>query len=134
MPENNEVPTQIRDFPYTPLASLMKGISGIFPVALAFFILGVFGYKEPLYTLLMTPRFSMAMAVVIGVVMAYRMLESMAFGMFTGRGLAGQYQSIWMPVRVALIGVLVLPMGSDKISLLSEILCWTLSLGDWAGK
>lgn len=134
MPENNEVPIQIKHYPYTPLASLMRGISGIFCVALAFFILGVFGYKEPLYTLLMTPRFSMVMTVVIGVIMAYRMLESMVFGMFTGRGLAGQYQSILMPLKVALIGVLVLPMGADKISLLSEILCWTLSLGDWAGK
>lgn len=105
----------------------MAGIA--LSLVLSFFILGLFGYKEPLLGLLLIPRFSMVLALITGLCMVLMIGSGIVGEMLSGEGVPTRYRSIWMPMK-AVIGIaLVLPMGQDNISALSTVLAWALEMG-----
>lgn len=113
--------------PATPswLIAAWKDIStlGLFLASCA--VMGAFGYAPILAPLAQDSRFSLVVMVIMGSCLAFKVMEGTVISMAGQQGGPGRHQSLWAPVRVVLLGGLLLPLGEHG-SMLGQVAASTM--------
>lgn len=80
-------------------------------------MMGVFGYAPVLAPLAQDPRFSLMVMVILGSCLAFKVMEGTVISMAGQQGVPRRHQSLWSPLRVVILGALLLPLGEHGSTL-----------------